>query len=115
MSHRNLEMELKVGSTGIPFEALLETSGVPFDLTGCTVQFRMKPVGGTSFKVDAPAVPDPDQSLAGRRGYFKYFWIPADVNTVGVYDVAPLVTKLGGEEVEFPAEGFGRVIINPGL
>lgn len=59
-------------------DMLTFSDGSYMDLTGCTVKFRMRPLGGSTLKVDSSAtVSDPT------NGEVIYNWSAADVDTAG--------------------------------
>lgn len=59
---------------------LLDSASVAVDLTGATVQFRMRAVHGTALKVNAAA--SVTNALEGR---VEYVWGVADTDTAGFF------------------------------
>lgn len=86
---------------------LTDSTGAAINLTGGTVQFRMRPLGSTTLKVDAAAT-----IVTPASGSVSYAWQAADVNTAGLYLAWWVYTTAGGlaqtvleELVEFRAHG----------
>lgn len=59
----------------------IETDGLPVDLSGSTVKFKMRPVGSATLKIDADAAFVTD----GKDGQVAYAWADEDVDTAGFY------------------------------
>ena len=87
---------------------LVEAAGSAINLTGATVQFRMRTRGG-SLKVDAAAT-----VVSALAGVVEYTWLPADTDTVGTYDAEWELTYIDGSRT-VPTTGFFRVKVSPTL
>jgi hypothetical protein len=73
---------IKQDDTSEPLRAqLLDSDGNPKDLTGDDVKFKMKPVGGDTFTVDASATID-----SASDGEVSYSWSDGDTETAGYYN-----------------------------
>lgn len=70
----------------------ISVDGVPFDLTGSTVRFRMRLIGSATLKVDALAV-----IVSAPAGTVRYDWAAADVDTPGIYLAWWQVTLASGK------------------
>lgn len=107
--------ELKTGDTEPNFEAeLVKNNGVPKDLTGYEVKFRMREANGDSLVVDddtAGFVTVTDESL----GRMSYDWQPADTETAATYEVEVEIDDGSGSVITFPNQGFAIVTIEEGL
>lgn len=88
------EFYIKRNDTLPPIEERLSDATGPISLTGHTVKFIMRK--GAIIKVEAAAVPDPDQ--VNRKGYVKYNWsgVTGDTDTAGTYEAEWEVTFSGG-------------------
>jgi hypothetical protein len=58
----------------------ITANGVPVDLSASTVRFKMRPINGSTLKVDQPAV-----IVNAPLGQVRYDWLAADVDTAGQY------------------------------
>lgn len=58
----------------------IEVNGSAYDLTGCTVVFRMRAVGSSTLKVDTAAT-----VVTAASGTVRYDWASQDVDTAGDY------------------------------
>lgn len=79
----------------------IKVSGTAFNLTGTTVRFRMRPVDGTTLKVDALAT----IISPATNGQVRYTWTGTDTDTVGEYMGWWSVTLTSGavqDTPEFP-------------
>jgi len=86
---------------------LKDGSNTVIDLTGASVRFHMRTVGGTSAKVDAAAtVISPATS-----GIVQYNWVAADTDTIGSYQGEFEVTYSDSAIETFPNNGYIRVEI----
>ena len=81
------------------------------NLTGASIQFRMKEVGGSSLKVNATA------SIVGSasNGIVQYVWTSNDTNQAGSFNAEFEVTFADGSKETFPNEEFLTVVIKPDL
>ena len=75
----------------------LTVDGAPFDLTGSTVAFKMRPVGSATTKVNAAAV-----VVSAAAGAVRYDWQTADLDTAGDYLGWWEVTLPGGNLQDHP-------------
>ena len=77
------------------------------DLTGASVRFHMRTIGGTTSKVDASGVIiSPPAS-----GVVQYNWVGADTDTVDSYQAEFEVTYSDGTVETFPNDSYIRVEI----
>ena len=84
---------------------LKDGDGAAIDLTGASIRFHMRTIGGTSSKVDAAGyVISPPAS-----GIAQYNWIAADTDTVASYQAEFEVTYSDGTIETFPNDGYIRV------
>jgi hypothetical protein len=88
-------------------ETITDELGFPVDLSGSSVSFKMRPVGSSTPKVDAPISSTPDAS-----GVVRYDWGATDVDTPGQYLIWWEVTDTTGKSqdmgealIEFRAHG----------
>ena len=91
--------------TGTRAPSLTDTitvNGAAFDLSGCTVDLRMRPVGSDTLKVDAAAT-----VVSAAAGTVRYDWASADLDTPGSYRAWWRVTLASAkvqESAEFDVE-----------
>lgn len=84
----------------------ITTDGTPVDLTGKSVQFKMRLIGSNTLKVNQPAT-----IVTPASGQVRYDWQAADVDTAGTYLIwwevtaAGKVQSLGEALIEFRAHG----------
>lgn len=72
------------------------------DLTGATVRFHMRTIGGTTAKVDsAVTVISPATS-----GIVQYDWVADDTDTIGTYQAEFEVTYSDSRIETFPNNGY---------
>lgn len=102
---------IKSGSTAPALTATLYDGLVPLNLTGATVQMRMRAVSGGALVINAPAVITGDPT----EGVVVYQWLPADTDDVGEFEVEWEVTFSGGAEQVFPTQGYTTVTVEPSL
>ena len=76
------------------------------DLTGCSVRFHMRSVGGTTAKVDSAA-----SIVTAGSGIVQYAWSGGDTDTLGSFEAEFEVTFTGGEIESFPNNKFVQVEI----
>lgn len=77
----------------------LTVDGLPFDLTGSSVKFRMSLVGSTVLKVDADAV---IVNPPGTDGQLRYDWAAVDLDTAADFEGWFRVTLPGSKVMESP-------------
>jgi hypothetical protein len=80
--------------------------GVGVDLSAKSVQFRMRAVGSSTLKVDAPV------TFKDASGNWRYDWATNDLDTAGSYLVWVAVTT--GSKVETVNEALIRVLAHGG-
>lgn len=71
------------------------------DLTGASVRFHMRSIGGTSAKVDSAAT-----IVTAASGIVQYDWVAADTDTVGTYQAEFEVTYSDTRIETFPNNGY---------
>lgn len=89
---------------------LRDGDGDPIDLTGATVKFLMRPIGGTTLKINDSAV-----IVTALSGLVQYEWEVGDTDTVGSYQAEFEVTYTGGDVETFPNNGYIRVEVTDDL
>ena len=95
-----MAFSIRQNDTSPSLQALLKDADRnPIDLTGASVRFHMKAVGG-AVKVDA-AMTVVDQD----NGVVQYDWVTGDTDTVGTYNVEFEVTYSDGAIETFPNKG----------
>jgi len=113
---------MKVNDTGPAIQSTLrDGNGVVVDVTGSTIQFKMKmrePARGrgdmsrlVGLKVDAAG----GIVGAGTDGVVSYTWVAGDTDTPGDYVAEWEVTFGGGVIESFPRPGFIHVTIEGDL
>lgn len=108
----NASHSVKKGDTGIPLVATLSgDKSLDFNLIE-TVQLLMTAKNSLVLKVNAAC-----EILAktATTAKIKYAWQPADVNTVGEFDVEFIATLTDLSVVRFPrgvGQPFGTVIVS---
>lgn len=102
---------LKQGDRLPRLRATLKNGGnAAIDLTGATVQFRMRLKGGTDLAVDAPA------TVTGATvGEVEYAWADGDTDDVGQFDCEFIVTFPGDLVQTIPPQDFFDVEIAASL
>jgi hypothetical protein len=103
------DLRFKVGNT-LPVirQTLKNDVGTVLDLTGATVQFRMREPG-QALKVNRAAV-----VIDAPNGVVQYAWQTGDTDTAGLFSAEWAVTY--GSDVEtVPADGFCKILIEPSL
>ena len=86
---------------------LKDGDGAAIDLTGASIRFHMRTIGGTTSKVDAAGyVISPPAS-----GSVQYNWVGADTDTVDSYQAEFEVTYSDGTVETFPNDSYIRVEI----
>jgi hypothetical protein len=105
-----MSFSIKEDDRSPDFEATLEVSGEPVDLTGTTVKFIMTLMGGTTPKVNAAAT-----VVSATDGTVKYTWGATDTDSPGLYVAEFEVTFAGGVKRTFPPDDYLYVNVVPGL
>lgn len=94
---------IKQNDTSPSIRAILKDGDeVPIDLTGATVRFHMRTIGGATVKVDA----DAEVVSPTTAGIVQYDWGNGDTDTVGTYQAEFEVTLDGGAVETFPNNGY---------
>ncbi len=107
------EFSIKRGTTAIPLDVILSDTNGPIDLSGLTVQFKMRPSGSNVTKFDKPAIPHPDQ--VGNKGRVKYEWEDEDVDTAGNF-LGEFKFLSGGKPLTVPGGNtYIRIEIGQGI
>ena len=89
---------------------LLDTSGVPVDLTGVLgVNFCFRRRNNTNVTTAAATIVD------ATNGVVQYDWVAGDTDTVGEYEAEWVVTFASGKEQTFPSEGFNEFEVTEDL
>ena len=98
---------IKQNDTSPSLRAILKDGDeIAINLTGATVRFHMRTVGGATATVDADA-----SIVTAESGIVQYIWDAADTTTVGSYQAEFEVTFPGGAVETFPNNGYIRVEI----
>jgi hypothetical protein len=99
---------IKQNDTSPSLRAVLKDGDdIAIDLTGATVRFHMREIGGNNAAVDADA-----QIVApSASGIVQYDWDNGDTATIGSYQAEFEVTFAGGAIETFPNSGYIRVEI----
>lgn len=106
-----VEFTIKQGDTNPDIAAVLrDAANNTVDLSGRSVQFRMRSFLTGALEVDAPAVPDPDQ--VGNKGKVQYNWQAADTSESGYYFAEWDVDTISQT---FPTKGWHLISIEPAL
>lgn len=106
-----MSIRLPKDATAPAFGDTIVVDGARFDLTGTTVKLQMRRYSSTTLKVDAAAVPDPDQVL--NKGDVAYQWQPGDLDTEGIYLLWWHV-QYGGNEFTTPEQQVEIAAHQPG-
>lgn len=100
---------IRQNDTGEAITATLEDSaGDAVNLTGASVVFTMRPIGGGEAKVDAAA-----SITVAADGEVEYTWQGDDTDTDGWYVACWTVTFSGGEVQSFPNGGWTLIQVTP--
>lgn len=83
---------------------LTDSAGAVLDLTGATVQFRMRARDGAALKVNAAGV------NVG-AGIVEYAWATGNTDTPGIYD-AEWVLTYAGQVRTVPTAGYSSVVVD---
>lgn len=86
---------------------LVDGNSAVINLTGGSVQFRMRARAGGALKVNAAAT-----VVDAVNGVVEYAWQAIDVDTAGTFDAEFAVT-LSGLVQTVPSSGYVLVIIEP--
>lgn len=107
------DFSLKRGDTSSPILSTLEdANGVPVDILGASIRFKMAPIAGGALTIDAVATNA--QSGAGgtsnpTTGQVAYSW-GTHAGTVALYLAEWEVTYAGGSVQSFPNSGY--ILVN---
>jgi hypothetical protein len=85
---------------------LQDADGNAVNLTGATVRFHMRAVGGAQVVVDQSAT-----VVTAIDGLVRYNWIADDTDTIGSYQAEFEVTYADASIETFPNDGYIRVEI----
>lgn len=85
---------------------LQDANGTAIDVTGASVRFHMRSIGGTSTVVDAAAT-----IVTAASGIVRYDWDAADTASIGSYQAEFEVTYADASVETFPNDGYIRVEI----
>lgn len=110
------EYSIKQGDLLPKIQATLrDADGVPLDLTGCTVTFRMREKGLTSG--ETLKIADADADIVGdpTEGTVEYAWQLGDTDTPGYYAGEWVVLNGSSEPMTTPTQGYIFVRIDPNL
>jgi hypothetical protein len=99
---------IKQHDTKCKFTDVLKVGGVPVDLTGSTVSFLLRSVGGIGIK-QAATVPTP------ASGAVEYTPVASDVAAAGEFRQEWEVVDSGGKILTFPNGSYNTVRILPDL
>lgn len=78
------------------------------DVREASVEFHMRPVGGTTAVVSAPG-----SVIDGVNGIVEYSWVNGDTSTVGNYEAEFQVTFANSKIETFPNSRYIKVKIVP--
>ena len=81
------------------------------NLTGASVKFHMKPVGGDVVKTNSTA----NVIIPAANGIVQYNWSSSDTDTAGSFLAEFEVTHVDGTTETFPNNGFVRIDIEDDL
>lgn len=102
---------LKAGDLEPPLEVqLTEKDGTGIDLTGQTVNIRMRQPDGT---VSTVAAALGSGSNPASEGWIHYDWVSGDTNQVGEILLEFVNTVSGGRVRTFPSSTIDRVLVEP--
>lgn len=85
---------------------LQDANGNAINLTGASVRFHMRSIGGGNPVVDAAAT-----VVTAASGIVRYNWVAADTDTVGTYQAEFEVTYADASIETFPNDGYIAVQI----
>lgn len=92
-----MALRIQKGTRSPSITDTLTIDGVPFDLTGSAVAFKMRAVGSATLKVNAAAA-----IVTPTAGAVRYDWQAADLDTAGDYLGWWSVTLPGGNVQDHP-------------
>jgi len=102
-----MTFSLKKNDTSPAMLATLQgANGVAINLTGASVRFYMRPVGGGQATVNEAAV-----IMAAESGLVRYDWVNGSTGTVGSFQSEFELTYPDGAVETFPNNGYIRVEI----
>ena len=91
-----------------PRVLLLDATGTPINLTGCTVRYSLRHLRTRVLKITRAATTLADQAIS--PGEVSYTLQAADVDTSGTYQEEWEVTYSGGTKETFPRGGEAQVV-----
>lgn len=95
-----MAFKIKQNDTSPALQATLKDASLSvINLTGATVRFHMKSVGGT-VKIDAPM-----DIISALGGVVRYDWQAGDTDTVDTYYIEFEVTYVDSSVETFPNDG----------
>jgi hypothetical protein len=97
---------IKKGNREPSISATLQLGSAAIDLTGSTVRFLMRKVGGTATKVAAAAT-----VVSAADGTVRYDWGAADLDTVGEYLCEWEIAKAGGNKITVPNDSYLTLLV----
>lgn len=102
-----MTFNIKQNDTGPAMLATLQdANGNAINLTGASVRFHMRSVGGGNPIVDAAAT-----VVTAASGIVRYNWAAADTDTIGTYQAEFEVTYADASIESFPNDGYIAVQI----
>lgn len=102
---------MKVDDTHPPLRVqCLDSLDEPFNLTGYTVDIKIRRSDGDTLKIDAAATVEQED-----RGIVEYDWSSGDTDTSGVFDAELVADDGSGNTVTFPNDRFFTIIIQERL
>ncbi len=103
---------MKQNDTAPALEAVLKdaSTGLPIDLSGASVVFRMSRRGSSALKVNAAA-----ELVDAEAGSVRYDWITGDTNRTGTYEGEFVVTFADATRLTVPSTGTIPIQISAGV
>ena len=101
---------VKCNDTSPPISATLLQDGLPYDLTGATVNFHMRLNGAALAKVDSVVT-----IIDSTGGIVEYDWQAGDLDTPGIYQLEWEVTNPDTSITTFPSSGYTTLKVEEDL